>query len=67
MYLNDDVLADVFNFLPRLLEDYCTLYFDDPVGLKKRLTLVQHPSEVLQSTYSAIYRTKYEYMEFLHL
>ena len=65
MYLNDDTLTSFFQQLPQHLAEHCTLHFADPVGTKERLTLNRHVSEALSSTYSAIYRTVDEYLDFL--
>lgn len=61
MYINDQELSAIFRRLSKLLNSSCKLFFTEPVGLKKRLTLNEFPSEALQTTYSAIYRTPEEY------
>lgn len=63
IYLNDAEVEQVIRLLPGLLEKRCTIYWADPVGLQKRLTLKDFPSEALQTDYNAIYRTTSEYME----
>lgn len=61
-YINDAELSGAFQNLPNLLSDTCTLYLTEPVGLERRLSLVDFPSKELQTDYSAIYRTADEYM-----
>lgn len=61
-YINDAELKQIFNRLPRLLSEHCALYFTEPVGVNQRLSLVDFPSEALQTEYNAIYRTPEEYM-----
>lgn len=63
MYINDPDAELILRQLPDLLAEHCTLYLHDTVGLKERLTLNAFPSDALQSSYSAIYRTPEEYME----
>jgi len=63
MYMNDEDLEHVFQLLPQLMQERSTILLQDSIGLEKRLTLNQFPSESLQSTYSAIYRTREEYLE----
>lgn len=63
LYLNDDTLANVIRLLPNHLAQHCTLYFCNPVGIGRRLTLDDFASGALASNYSAIYRTLEEYLE----
>lgn len=60
-YVNDQDMMQTIQNLPHLLNDSCRLYFQDPVGIGKRLTLREFYSDALQSSYSAIYRTPEEY------
>lgn len=62
-YINDPDAERFFRQLPNLLAEHSIIYLGEPVGLKERLTLNDFPSEALQTTYSAIYRTPEEYME----
>lgn len=64
MYLNDSDLENIFKHLPNLLAPHSTVYMAETVGLERRLTLNDFPSEALQTTYNAIYRTPEEYLEF---
>ncbi len=64
MYLNDSDVTKVFDALPNLLAEHCTIYSGEPVGLETRLTLSDFPSEALQTSYNAIYRTTGEYLTF---
>ena len=61
VYINDDELRKIFSTLNGLLDDTCTLYFAEPIGLGERLSLVDFPSRELHTDYSAIYRTAEEY------
>lgn len=61
MYMNDADLEHTLQLAPRLMKEHATVLLQDSMGLGKRLTLDQFPSEALQSPYSAIYRTKEEY------
>lgn len=61
MYMNDAELEHTLRLAPRLMKERAIILLQDSMGLGKRLTLDQFPSESLQSTYSAIYRTKEEY------
>ena len=63
VYLNDSEVQKAVCMLSELLEKRCTIYWGDPVGLQKRLTLKDFPSESFQTDYSAIYRTVSEYLE----
>lgn len=60
-YINDPDAERMFRRLPGLLAERCVILFHVPVGLEKRLTLKDFPSEALQTEYSAIYRTPEEY------
>lgn len=62
-YVNDSDVQQILRLLPNLLAEHCVVYLAEPVGLQERLTLNNFPSEALQTTYSAIYRTTKEYME----
>ena len=64
MYINDLDVEKIFRELPKHLAEHCTIYLEEPVGLQERLTLNDFPSEALQTSYSAIYRTPEEYMGF---
>lgn len=63
MYVNDQNAHHIFQRLPDLLDEHSSVYLSDPVGLQKRLTLRDFPSEALQAEYSAIYRTPEEYLD----
>lgn len=62
MYVNDQDAQHIFRRLPELLEKHSSVYLSDTVGLQKRLTLRDFPSEALHAEYSAIYRTSEEYL-----
>lgn len=63
MYINDETATQIYCSLPNLLEEHCTINFEEPVGIQKRLTLNEFASEELHTNYSAIYRTPEEYVE----
>lgn len=63
MYMNDVELAQSFQLIPHLLKDQAIILFQESMGLNRRLTLDRISSEALQSSYSAIYRTKDEYFK----
>lgn len=63
MYLNDAEVQQIVQALPDLLAQKCVIYWGDPVGIGKRLTLNNYFSESFQMEYSAIYRTVEEYTE----
>lgn len=62
-YINDTDAADMLHNLPNLLEEKCTVYLADQVGIQERLTLRDYPSAALAEEYSSIYRTPEEYLE----
>lgn len=63
MYINDETINQIFHRIPGLLEEQCTIFFTEPVGIKERLTLKEFASDALQASYNAIYRTPEEYVE----
>lgn len=63
MYVNDQDAEHIFQRLPELLEEHSSVYLADPVGIQKRLTLCDFPSETLQTKYNGIYRTPEEYLD----
>ena len=65
MYLNDDDLKIVVNEMNRLGSDDKKVFVMEPTScMDSRLTLKDFYSEGLETDYSAIYRTKDEYLEF---
>lgn len=64
MYLNDSDVERVFCHLPNLLAERCVIYSAEPIGLGRRLTLNDFPSQTFHAGYSAIYRTHEEYDAF---
>lgn len=64
MYLNDPDVERIFRCLPSLLAERCTIYSAEPIGLERRLTLNDFPSQTFHTEYSAIYRTHEEYDAF---
>ena len=63
MYINDAELEYTFQRIPQLLGKHSVVLFQESVGLNERLTLNGITSEALQASYSAIYRTREEYMQ----
>lgn len=61
IYINDQELKRIFARLPLFAHENCTICVKETTALSERLTLNEFHSEVLQSTYNAIYRTKEEY------
>lgn len=65
MYINDDDLKQCFSQLASLLSKGGRLYLWESIGLGRRLTLDEIWSSALDSNYSAIYRTREEYLNLL--
>lgn len=63
MYMNDSELEHSIKLIPHLLSNRATILFQESVGLNQRLTLNRISSDALQSSYSAIYRTREEYFK----
>jgi len=60
LYLNDPDCATLLAGLPALCAGSATIYLREPVAVEQRLTLHNHYSEELATTYNAIYRTEEE-------
>ena len=65
MYINDDELAECYRQIRRISNPETIIYFEESVGVDQRLTLNQIWSENLNSNYSAIYRTREEYLKMI--
>ena len=65
MYLNDDDVNKLFYELHTICQKDSIIYVREPIGITERLTLENHYSEELETQYSAIYRTKDNYVEIL--
>lgn len=63
MYINDDDLEQAFRLVPNLMNEHAVILLQESMGLEQRLTLDRISSDALQSSYSAIYRTKEEYFK----
>jgi cyclopropane fatty-acyl-phospholipid synthase-like methyltransferase len=63
MYVNDDDVDRILGQLDGLVGPTGRLYLTEPIGRTDRLTLVDHQSDELADTYSAIYRTRADYEE----
>jgi len=61
IYINDDELRRIFERLPAFAQPHCTICVKETATVAERLTLNRFPSDALQSTYDAIYRTTDEY------
>lgn len=66
MYINDDELLQLYKTVNNLLALNSKLYIQESVSvIKQRLTLKNFYSDELKTTYSAIYRTPEEYIDFI--
>lgn len=65
IYINDDDVRALFRALSIVAAPSCRIYLREPMATGERLTLDRHWSEELQDHYSAIYRTRDEYLELL--
>lgn len=63
MYLNDQDFKKALKDIHRLIKNEGQFYLKESVGIEERLTLNKIYSESLTQTYSAIYRSEYEYAE----
>jgi ubiquinone/menaquinone biosynthesis C-methylase UbiE len=63
IYINDDDIRVLFRAISRVAAPACRIYLREPMATDERLTLDRHWSEELQDHYSAIYRTRDEYLE----
>ncbi len=64
MYVNDEILQESFCNIPALLGRHSTAFFQEHAGRRERLTLNNFYSDVLNTSYNAIYRTPEEYLSF---
>ena len=67
MYINDSEIEQCYKGLLRLLDEHCVVFLNETVAVEKRLTLNEHPSEALKTTYDVIYRTVKEYNEYYNI
>ncbi|MBE5775661.1 MAG: class I SAM-dependent methyltransferase [Clostridiales bacterium] len=66
MYLNDNELRKCYEQLNQLLAaNGGILYLEESIGVRERLSLDRHFSSALKDYYSAVYRTKNEYLDLL--
>jgi hypothetical protein len=65
IYLNDKDLVQAYEEIKGLLAKGGRIYVRESVGLEKRLTLDGVWSTALSAYYSAVYRTREEYLELL--
>jgi SAM-dependent methyltransferase len=62
MYINDDELDKLYNYINEFTQNGALLYIQDTTSLlETRLTLKEFDSVELQTKYNVIYRTKDEY------
>lgn len=61
MYINDEELVKMLRAVPDMLSEHSVIYFLNPVGVGRRLTLKDFYSNQLGTTYNAIFRTPEEY------
>jgi len=64
-YINDADIESLFAQLSRLAAERSRIYLREPMAKGSRLTLDRFWSDELQTDYSAIYRTRTEYLKFL--
>ena len=64
-YINDADMTHLFAELGKVAGDHCRIYLREPMAKQERLTLDGFWSEELGAHYSAIYRTREEYVELL--
>jgi ubiquinone/menaquinone biosynthesis C-methylase UbiE len=62
-YLNDTDVQRLFSTISRVAGPDSRLYLREPTGKHQRLTLDGYWSEELEAVYSAIYRTRDEYID----
>jgi SAM-dependent methyltransferase len=65
IYVNDDDVRSMFRALSKIAGPLCRIYLREPMAKERRLTLDRHWSDELQDHYSAIYRTRAEYLDLL--
>lgn len=65
MYINDTELQSSMKKLQKFLPQSARLYLRETIATTERLTLNNFYSEELQTNYSAIYRTREEYVRLL--
>lgn len=63
IYLNDPVVTQLASAIASGASIRCRLVLREPTGINERLTLEQVESSELESTYSAIYRTRTELLD----
>ena len=63
IYINDDDIRALFRAISHVASPTCRIYLREPMATGERLTLDRHWSDELQDHYSAIYRTRDEYLE----
>ena len=64
IYLNDDNIVDLFSKICGVLKEDCTLYFRESLSITgERISLDKIYSKELGCEYSAIYRTREEYIQ----
>lgn len=61
-YINDADLLRLFHNISQIAASGCRIYIREPVAKAERLTLDEYWSDDLKSSYSAIYRTRMEYL-----
>lgn len=65
VYLNDEDCLRVLSEAADLAASKSCLYLREPMGVDDRLTLVGHFSQELSAEYSAIYRTREQYLRLI--
>ena len=62
-YINDRDVATLISVLGKAASPRSRIYIREPIATTSRLTLKSHWSEELRTQYSAIYRTRTEYLQ----
>ena len=63
IYINDDDIRSMFRAISHLAAASSRIYLREPMAKDRRLTLDRHWSDELKDRYSAIYRTREEYLD----
>jgi SAM-dependent methyltransferase len=67
IYLNDEDVETLILEILKLSSPKCRIYLREPVSvLDEKLSLIDHYSKELNTSYNAIYRTEKELLSFLH-
>lgn len=65
LYLNENDCEEALNNIILCCDNKAQIYIRIPIAINKRMTLINHWSDELNHRYSAIYRTKEEYLRMI--